>query len=94
MRLALIAASAAALQAQPRDCFLLSSFSDGVLARPEVGALLRDAVQLQTGSVDARAYAWSMYRRRCTRAAPREPADAGRPAAEGASGRQAEARPR
>ena len=51
---ALIAASAAALQAQPRDCFLLSSFSDGVLARPEVGALLRDAVQLKTGSVDAR----------------------------------------
>ena len=45
---------AAALQARPRDCFLLSSFSDGVLARPEVGALLRDAVQLQTGSVDAR----------------------------------------
>ena len=50
----LIAASAAALQARPRDCFLLSSFSDGVLARPEVGALLRDAVQLKTGSVDAR----------------------------------------
>ena len=44
MRFALIAASAAALQARPRDCFLLSSFSDGVLARPEVGALLRDAV--------------------------------------------------
>ena len=33
MSFALIAASAAALQAQPRDCFLLSSFSDGVLAR-------------------------------------------------------------
>ena len=58
MRFALISAiacgCAAALQARPRDCFLLSSFSDGVLARPEVGALLRDAVQLQTGSVDAR----------------------------------------
>ena len=47
-------ATRAAGEAAPRDCFLLSSFSDGVLARPEVGALLRDAVQLQTGGADAR----------------------------------------